>query len=140
MKRINFLMVRYAILILLSLINACYADETISYPHAVQQIKKGQTFGVQYNLLKSTAIVELLNGIIININFNTKKKYLISNNWPGLVTATWLNNKIAHIQGSCGTECAKSIIFVAPSTSISCSTHDYRIKSLNPHYPGFFFT
>jgi len=124
--------------ILLNLISKCYADGNNSYHHLMQQIQRGQNFGIQYNSPRSAAIVELLNGIIVYINFNTKKTYTISNDWPGLVTAVWLNDHIAHIQGSCGTGCAKSIIFVSPSTAISCSTHEYRIKSLNPNYPPDF--
>jgi hypothetical protein len=46
-----------------------------------------------------------------------------------------LNNTVAHIQGSCGSGCAKSIIFVAPATVISCAYHDYRIENLDPKNP-----
>lgn len=127
---------------LLSLINKSYANTdkiiNISYHKLLKQINKRQTYGIQYNPSKSAAIVSTLMGMPVYINFNTKKTYTIINSWPGLVYATWLDDSIAHIQGSCGTGCAKSIIFIAPSTVISCSEHEYRIKSLNPHYPPDF--
>lgn len=137
-KKIILISQMLLIFISLNLTDQCYANDDIAYPNLIKKIQGGQTFGVQYNSLKSAAIVDLLNGIVIYINFNTKKTYTISNDWPGLVTATWLNEHIAHIQGSCGAGCAKSIIFVAPSTSISCSTHEFRIKNLNPNYPPDF--
>lgn len=108
------------------------------YHQVIKQIHEHNTYGIQYNPSKSAAIVKTLNGMSVYINFKTKNVYTIINSWPGLTYATWLNDSIAHIQGSCGTGCAKSIIFVAPSTVISCSTHEYRIKSLNPHYPPDF--
>ena len=91
----------------------------------------------EYNPLKTAAIVHI-NSLPIYIDFKAKKTFTITGPWPGLVAATWLNNSIAHIQGSCGTGCAKSVIFIAPSTVISCSEHEYRIESLDPHYPPDF--
>jgi hypothetical protein len=126
------------IFILLSWTSECYANINSLYHQVVKQIHECKTYGIQYNPSKSAAIVKTLNGMSIYINFKNKKIYTIINSWPGLVYATWLNDSIAHIQGSCGTGCAKSIIFVAPSTVISCSTHEYRIKSLNPHSPPDF--
>ncbi len=122
----------------LNLINECYANENISYHHLVQQIQRGQNFGIQYNSPRSAAIVELLNGIVVYIDFNTRKTYTISNDWPGLVAGVWLDDHIAHIQGSCGTGCARSAIFIAPSTVLSCAYHQYRIASLNPNEPPDF--
>lgn len=122
----------------LSLANQCYANINSLYHQLIEQIHERKTYGIQYNPSKSAAIVKTLNGMSVYINFNTEKVYTIINSWPGLVYATWLSDSIAHIQGSCGTGCAKSIIFIAPSTIISCSEHEYRIKNLNLHYPPDF--
>jgi len=104
----------------------------------MKQIHDGKTYEVQYNPSKTSAIVNTLIGIPVYINFKKRKTYSITSIWPGIVSAVWLTDSIAYLQGSCGTECAKSVIFIAPSTVVSCAEHQYRIKSLDEHYPPDF--
>lgn len=130
--------------ILLNLTNNCYAYSdkinNISYDALFKAIQNHEIVihDNEYNPSKTAAIVNQEMSLPIYINFKTKKIYKITGHWPGLISTIWLNDSIAHIQGSCGTGCAKSIIFIAPSITVSCSTHEYRIENLNPHYPPDF--
>ena len=132
------------VFILSSLTNNCYAysDETknASYDTIIKAIHNHEIVihENEYNPSKTAAIVNPEISLPTYINFKTKEIYKITDHWPGFVSITWLNDSIAQIEGSCGTGCAKSIIFIAPSTAVSCSTHEYRIEDLNPHYPPDF--
>jgi len=104
----------------------------------VNSINKKETCGVKYNPTKTAAIVNIDCGSAIYINFITKQTYTIIDHWPNVFSPLWLNNTTAKINGPCGTGCSKSVIFVAPSTVVSCTEHEYRIESLDDHYPPDF--
>jgi hypothetical protein len=92
----------------------------------------------EYNPSKTAAIVFPELGPPVYINFKTKKTYRVVEEWPGIQAVGWLNDSVVHITGSCGSGCGRSVIFVSPSTVLSCAIHEYRIESLNPNYPPDF--
>lgn len=141
-KKIVLICQMFHISILLGWINVCHANSdeivNISYRDLMKQVHRHEGYGIQYNPSKSAAIVDTSMSVPVYINFKTKKTYVITSHWPGLVSATWLNDLIALVKGSCGTGCARSIIFIAPSTVVSCAEHEYRIENLDRHYPPDF--
>ena len=141
-KKTTLICQTFLIFILLSLFNKCiaYPDEikNISYDNIIKAIHNHEIviYKNEYNPSKTAAIIKINRPIYIN--FKTKKSYILTNYWAGLVFTTWLNNSIARIEGSCGTGCTKSVIFIAPSTFLSCAEHEYRIENLDDHYPPDF--
>lgn len=134
----------FLIFILSNLINQCYAgsDQTIdiSYNTLIKKIHTHEIgiYRSEYNPSKTAAIVFPELGPPVYINFKTKQTYRIVDEWPGIKAVGWLNDSTVHITGSCGTGCGRSVIFIAPSTVLSCAYHQYRIESLNPIEPPDF--
>ncbi len=132
------------IFILSSWINRSFArpDQSIdiSYNTLIKKIHTREIgiYRSEYNPSKTAAIIFPELGPPVYINFKTKQTYRIVDEWPGIQAVGWLNDSTVHIVGSCGTGCGRSVIFIAPSTVVSCSTHEYRIEELNPHYPPDF--
>ena len=104
----------------------------------MNSIHKKETCGVKYNPEKTAAIVNIDCGSAIYINFTTKQTYKIIDHWPNVFSPIWLNDTIARIDGPCGTGCSKSVIFIAPSTVVSCAEHEYRIENLDWNDPPDF--
>lgn len=130
--------------ILSNLTNECYAGSDkitrVSYNTLIKKIHAHEIgiYKNEYNPSMTAAIVFPELGPPVYINFETKQTYKIVDEWPGIKGVGWLNDSTVHITGSCGTGCARSVIFVAPSTVLSCAYHQYRIKSLNPIEPPDF--
>ncbi len=110
----------------------------ISFAELNNKVQKSDICEIKYNPSKTAAIVNVDCGSAQYINFKTHQTYAIINHWPN-VFPVWISNTIAHIEGPCGTGCSKSIIFVAPATTISCATHEYRIKKLVKNEPPDFY-
>jgi hypothetical protein len=134
----------FFIFISLNLINNCYAHAQQNktsdlFNELAKKIRNHTVCGIEYNPSKTAAIANIDCGSAIYINFKTKQTYTITDHRPGLVFPTWVNNTIVTVESSCGTGCAKDIIFVAPSTVISCADHEYRIKNLIKTEPPDFY-
>lgn len=115
--------------------NNCFA---YSFNEIQEKIHKKNICHIDYNAIKTAAIVNIDCGSAAYINFKTRKIQVIEKDWPN-VGETWKSENIAYLRGSCGTGCSQSIIFIAPSTSISCPVHEFRIESLNPdEAPDFY--
>lgn len=128
---------------MLSLSNESFAKSTdgnhqISFDKLLKKIQKNDICEIRYNPSKTAAIVNTDCGSAIYINFEKKQTYTIIDHWPNIFPF-WINNRIAHIEGPCGTGCSQSVIFVAPTTVISCAIHEYRIENLNPNEPPDYY-
>lgn len=132
----------YLIFILLSS-NEIFAyenknDQSISFKNLNQKIQKNDICEIKYNSSKTAAIVNIDCGSAYYINFKTQQTYTIIDHAPNIFPA-WVSDNIAHIESPCGTGCSKSIIFVAPATTVSCATHEYRIKNINQDEPPDYY-
>lgn len=103
-----------------------------------EKILKKDICQIDYNSSKTAAIVNIDCGSAYYVNFKTQTVHRIIKHWPN-VFPTWVSDNIANINGPCGTGCSQSIIFVAPSTSIVCPIHEYRIESLSHDEPPDFY-
>jgi len=119
----------------LSLNNICLGH---SFDGIQEKIHKKTICRINYNFSKTAAIVNPSCGSAVYINFKTKQTKVIIKDWPD-VFAMWKTNDIAHLKGSCGTGCSQSIIFMAPTTSISCPIHEYRFENLSENEPPDFY-
>src|SRR5947207_473639 len=72
------------------------------------------------------------------VNFKTSQTKVIVKDWLD-VFSMWKTDNIVHIKSSCGTGCSQSVIFMAPSTSIVCPVHEYRLESLSENEPPDFY-
>lgn len=119
---------------MLNLNNIClaYSFETLR-----EKIHTKSIHNIDYNFSKSAAIV-IQNGSAIYINFKTKQTKTIIKDWPN-VFSKWKSDNIVQLKGSCGTGCSQSIIFLAPTTSIVCPIHEFRLESLNLNEPPDFY-
>lgn len=113
---------------MLSLNNVCIAEPQ---HHTYQEIKKiidskehGQTL---YNPSKSAALIDLDLTTAVYINFKAKKTYTIVFNWSS-VAFEWLSDDVARVASSCGTGCAKEVIFIAPATVVSCGEYNREVE------------
>jgi hypothetical protein len=120
---------------LLNLSNCCFA---FSFNEIQDKIQKKTICEITYNFSKTAAIVNADCGSAIYINFKTKKIQNIIKHWPN-VFANWKTDNIIYLQGSCGTGCSQSVIFMAPFTKIVCPVHEYRIESLSQDEPPDFY-
>lgn len=125
----------FLIFILLNLNNTCFA---LTFKDIQEKIQKKDICQINYNPSKSAAIVNIDCGSAIYINFKTRQTHAIIHHWPNIFPE-WLTDNIATITGPCGTGCSQSIIFMAPSTQISCPVHEYRIKNLSQNEPPDFY-
>lgn len=91
--------------------------------------------GVTYNPAKTSAIVGGSCGSPTYINFKTKQTYSITKEQYRNFYIKWLDNRVATLEAGCGTGCLEAYIFIAPTTVISCSDHEYRINSLDSKQP-----
>ena len=143
-KKIILICQVFHVFILLSWINNCYAykDQAkpdFSYDKLMKKIASHKMHDIVYNPSKSAAIVNPRFESAVYINFKTKQTYIITAHEPGLIFSNWVNDTIATIETSCGTGCAKVIIFSAPATIVSCSDHEYRIENLNLAEPPDYY-
>jgi hypothetical protein len=134
----------FFIFISLSLINDCYAKSQqskgeSSFNELAKKIHNHTACGIEYNPSKTAAITNIDCGSAIYINFKTKQTFTITNHRPGFIFPAWVSNNIVTLESSCGTGCAKDIIFVAPKTIISCADHEYRIENLLKNEPPDFY-
>ena len=113
-------------------------NKNISFEKLNQKIQKKDVCEIEYNPSKTAAIVNIDCGSAYYINFKTQKIYTIVDHAPN-VFPTWISDNIAHIESPCGTGCSKSIIFVAPAITVSCATHEYRIKNINQNEPPDYY-
>ena len=120
---------------MLNLSNVCFAS---SFENIRERIQKNELCHIDYNFSKTAAVVNVDCNSAIYINFKTKKVQTIVKNWPN-VFPIWKSDTMVYVQGSCGTGCSQSIIFVAPATSISCPVHEYRIDNLSQDEPPDFY-
>lgn len=120
---------------MLSLNNNCFA---FSFDAIKNKIQKKDICEIDYNPSKTAAIVNIDCGSAIYINFKTKTIQNIVKHWPNIFV-NWKSEDIAYLRGPCGTGCSQSIIFIAPSTNITCPMHEYRIESLNLDEPPDFY-
>ncbi len=132
-KCIILICLAYQIFILLS--NVCFAS---SFDGIREKIKKDAVYHIEYNFSKTAAIVNLDSSSATYINFKTKRVKNIVKDWIN-IGEVWKTNNIAYLQGSCGTGCAQSIIFMAPKTSIICPVHEFRFESLDENYAPDFY-
>jgi hypothetical protein len=121
--------------ILLNLNNICLG---YSFKKIHEKILKNDICQIDYNPSKTAAIVNIDCGSAFYVNFKTQTVRRLVKHWPN-VFPTWVSDDIANIQGPCGTGCSQSIIFVAPTTSIACPIHEYRIESLSQDEPPDFY-
>ncbi|MHB1947599.1 MAG: hypothetical protein ACYCQI_05750 [Gammaproteobacteria bacterium] len=120
---------------MLNLNEYCFA---ISFNDIQSKIMKKHICEIDYNPSKTAAIVNLDCGSAVYINFKTKNVHNIVNHWSNIFV-TWKSDSIAHLKGPCGTGCSQSIIFIAPTTSIICPIHEYRIESVSQDEPPDFY-
>ena len=133
----------FLIFISLSLSDNCFAlapenKNITSFDKLISAINKKAICGIKYNPSKTAIIVNVDCGSAIYMNLIAKKTYTVIDHWPNVFTPIWLNDTTAKIKGPCGTGCSKSVIFVAPSTVVSCAEHEYRINNLDWHDPPDF--
>lgn len=123
--------------------NKIFANEQQNY-HGIsfevlnQKIQKKDICEIEYNPSKTAAIVNIDCGSAYYINFKSQQTYSIIGHAPN-VFPTWVSDTIAHLETPCGTGCSKSLIFIAPATTVSCSTHEYRIKNTNQNEPPDYY-
>jgi len=115
-----------------------YEYQNISFEKLNQKIQKNDICEIKYNPSKNAAIVNIDCGSAYYINFKTQQTYTIIDHAPNIFP-TWVSDTIAHIQSPCGTGCSKSIIFVEPAITVSCATHEYRIKNINHNVPPDYY-
>lgn len=116
--------------------DSCFA---YTFDEIYKKVNKRKIYEIQYNHSKTAAIVKPDSGRpVMYVNFKTRQIKNILGDWinPGI---SWKSDDIALIRGSCGTGCAQSAIFMAPSTIISCPVHEFRFESLNQEYPPDFY-
>ena len=111
----------------------------LSFTEVMNKIYTKDLCEVGYNPSRTAAIVNPDCGSAIYVDFKHKSIYPIIDHWPNVFSPIWLNDKVVHIKGPCGTGCAQSIIFIAPATTISCATHEYRITQLSPNEPPDYY-
>lgn len=115
--------------------NSCFA---YSYSNIQEKIHTKNICRINYNSSKTAAIVNPDCGSAIYVNFKTKQIKSIVKDWPTALSV-WQSDTIVYIKGSCGTGCSQSVIFMAPSTSIVCPVHEFRIENLNPNEPPDYY-
>lgn len=120
----------FLIFILLNWINDSYA-----YQNQLANSKSYQKkCGVVYNPSKTAAIVGGICGRAEYVSSRIKEPYVVAEQNRGFYVK-WLDDRVATLEAGCGTGCLAAYIFIAPSTVVSCSSHDYRIDMQDPHEP-----
>ena len=121
---------------MLGLNDSCFA---YSFSEIYKKVNKNEIYEIEYNHSKTAAIIKPdRGGSVLYVNFKTRQMKNILGDWinPGI---SWKSDDIALIRGSCGTGCAQSVMFIAPSTTISCPVHEFRFESLTSDMPPDFY-
>src|SRR3990167_2309884 len=135
-KKIILIYQAFLCSILLNLSNSCFA---YSFNEIYKKVNKNEIYEIEYNHSKTAAIIKPdRGGSVLYVNFKTRQMKNILGDWinPGI---SWKSDDIALIRGSCGTGCAQSVMFIAPSTTISCPVHEFRFESLTSDMPPDFY-
>ena len=136
-KRNTSIYLGFLAFILLNWIGNCYADTRFdALTHAIRDHKMCDLY---YNPSRTAAIASIKCNTAVYINFKTHATYTVMPHQPGLIFTTWLSDTVANVETSCGSGCTKSLIFIAPNTTIACATHEYRIQNLDPHTPPDYY-
>lgn len=101
-----------------------------SYEKLKAKIDSGDLSQIEYSPSKKYAIMSVAGDEATYINFETHQTYQIYNNMQGAFGVKWFSEDIAEMSIACGTGLQCALIFLPPSTVVSCKMHD--AKNVTP--------